>query len=222
MYQRAIVLTVFLCLLFRAGDAPAPGGAAFCGVASYNRIASAAIVGTPDQLVAEIQREIDCQEQELSFLTKIKFYFHAESRNVWRKTVGQTLLRGDVKCREGTYLLEHAVAGGNTPVVRYLLDAGVDPNAKSSGGETLFMRCIDIDEVWEAHARDLGRKAVTNLDIPMERRIEAMSLVLERGGELNTLNRHGDNALQTCRNPAIKAFYARRGVDVLPHTWPRP
>jgi ankyrin repeat protein len=208
--SKQIAIGVLTGLLFWPGEAPAPGGAGVCGVPTCNKMVTPAILGTPEQLMAAVEVMIDEEAKELPITDKLKHFFSRREREIWRHVRRTALLSGSLKFDGLHALLDYAVASGNIKIVKFLLDSGVNPNAIVPGqDDTLFHRCASVPTV-----RTPDGRMLENNDFPMENRLKAMELILQRGGDLNILDRSGRNALASCRNPAIVDLYVKKGADL--------
>lgn len=174
-----------------------------CGLPTCNKLVAPAILATPEQFKEAVESEIDKEEKSLSILTRLKFYFYKDDREVWRQSKKKELLSEGIKYGPGT-LLDYAVASGNLPVVKFLLDFGVDPNAISRYGDTLFHRCVFVPSVWK------DGKRLESKDFSIEKRFEAMEVVLARGGDLQRLDQNRLSAIWVCKKEEIVDFYIRK------------
>lgn len=206
-----IAIGALTVLLLWPGEAPAQGGSGVCGVPTCNKMVTPAILGTPAQLMEAVEAMLEEEAKELPIAAKVQFFFVPSDREAWRRTKRRELLSGGLKYDGLHTVLDYAVAGGNMEVVKFLLDYGVDPNAVVRGqDDTLFHRCAHVPSVRTFD----GGKMLERRDFPLENRFKAMELVLQRGGDLNKLDRSGRNALRACLDTTIVAFYVRKGADL--------
>lgn len=204
------VAKLLACIIFWPSFAPAQGGAGRCGLPSCDPMVTPAAIGTPEALMVVVETELDKEESSLPSSQRRRFRSDVQERLAWRNDRKKHLLSDHL--RNGNYgtLLDYAVAAGNLGVVQFLLDSGV--TFADSDQETIFHRCINIGTtgIWNKEA---GR-SFESKDVPLESRKKAMKMVLQRGGDLDALNRHGYAPLRTCRDQAILDFYIEQGADL--------
>lgn len=114
------------------------------------------------------------------------------------------LINRNYGCIEnGFTLLDMAAAAGNLENVAYLLAQGADPNAITKDGETIFMRCADLDEnrkhiIFHRYMQEDRRSPEQ-----IAAKLSAYVLLLKSGGNINARTKSsGDTALHLCDDSA--------------------
>ncbi len=202
--------SIALCCVLWTGQAFAIGdsGGSNCSLSLDNDpLLRATLVGTPADIQREIESRLDSLEKNTEIKAKIKSTLNPESRERWRSIERAKLINSRLFCGSGEWLLDFAVAAGNVPVTKWLLDHGSNPSATSTYGN-IFTRCIDYPQL--ALNSHYGRKA----DL-LKARLEALDLVLGRGG--NSSEVFGEKtALHLCKKPELISHYISRGAELSP------
>ncbi len=84
--------------------------------------------------------------------------------------------------------LKKAIKCGNTDMVMYLLDRGVDVDEKGGLGLTLLMNAVKYGA------------------------IDVVKLLIDQGADVNTKTQKGKTALNYCRSPDIEALLRESGA----------
>jgi hypothetical protein len=216
-------LFVFFCSLCSISALAIGDSAGGCGIhrtPENSPLLKAAIDGSPADIAREVDIEADRytesaiakmrQSGELG--TRLRLFLSKRALAKWKnaKRVEQrsVVLNSPVYCSSGGWLLEYAVAAGNVPVVRWLLDAGADPNAQTSN-DNIFTRCIP-------NPRKVSRPISSSETESISSRLEALDLVISRGGDLKRPVGFGETALDLCHDPELLPFYISRGAELSP------
>jgi ankyrin repeat protein len=110
---------------------------------------------------------------------------------------------GDPQLGPGTTPLMRAAKSLDVPAMRVLLDAGADPALKNRNSATALM-----------FAAGLGRNGFGGKS--EKEAIEAVTLCLDRGAEINAVNNNGQTALHLAveQSDAVVALLATRGAKL--------
>lgn len=198
--------TIALACLFAATageDAYAIGDSGGCGPSSTMEIAQVASRGSAEELEHAIQRLLDAKSNFLPMIEKALQRLDGNRRSEWRRKSRESILTGSIGCGDGLWLLDFSVGGGNLGLTRYLLDVGADPNAAGLGESDIFKRC----DYWAS-----TKEGIDNGD--RSRQFAALSLLLERGANLNRADHLGYTAVHKCRTPELVDFYILRGAEL--------
>ena len=213
--ERLSLSILVLILSIFSAPALAIGGAG-CATPSLQNspLLRAAVEGTPQDIQREIETIADRDDESRDIKTPRWFFMSEKSRAEWRSRrraeitpiKRAEIINSPVYCSAGEWLLDYAVAAGNVSVVRWLLDAGANPNAESSG-ENIFTRCI-------SNPKESGVENSLANSQTTAKRFEALDLVISRGGDL----KGSYSALYKCKKPELISFYISRGADLSPPT----
>lgn len=204
------------------------GGAGGCGDRALEKLAAS---GSLDQFVALLDARVNRYRKHLEeALTSRLFGWVVSSPKASQLPTPEEVRRFYVN-RAGCLdvLLDHAVAGGNIPVIDALLAAGADVNGRPDNGSefvvkdgavqqrppnvdarTLLMRCPRV-----AGPRN---KVVASGDPPGTDEQRALTRrgfehILSRGADVHLLDSYGDSALKTCESADMLSVLVAHGAE---------
>ncbi len=98
-----------------------------------------------------------------------------------------------------------------------MLDSGVSINSQSNNGETFLHRIMMYSN--QINSNSTGNNNNNNDDDPssMEEDISLVEYLLDKGANMNVLNRHGETPLHYCARygrKSIASMLVERGADV--------
>lgn len=203
-------------------------GAGGCGDRVLEKLASS---GPVDEFVAVLDRRVaDYRKRLEEALTTRLFGAVLSSPKTSHLPTSDEVRRFYVN-RGGCLdvLLDHAVAGGNIPVIDALLAAGADPNGRLDYGsdyfvqdgvvrqrpalvqrETVLMRCRRIagpGDTVVASSLPLAS------DEQQARTRRGFEYILSRGADVHLVDRRGHDALKTCQSANVLPLVVAHGAD---------
>lgn len=159
-------------LALAGGDALAIGDSGGCG--SDREYARTLSFGSPSTVESYISASTSRRLEYLKRQSK-----PVASDPVAIKALRDEMLLQPLSCSHGEYPLDYAVANGNLEVVRWLLDMGTDPSARSPMNKSsIFTRCSS----W---MRLSGEQKVLSKEQIRQQMIEAYWLLIARGANPN-------------------------------------
>jgi hypothetical protein len=206
-------VSLMTLLTLGGGDALAIGDSGGCG---FDReYARTLAFGTPSTIESYIS------ENTSRRLTYLKRQSKSDTNDpaamkAWRDDIRNQMLLQPVPCSHGEFPLDYAVANGNLEVVRWLLDMGADPGAKSPGNrESIFTRCGFGQQSGDA-PNGLSKEQI------QQRMTEAYRMLLARGANINDPDplRSITGCLRREMYPLLKQLGARVTVDAF-QSWTR-
>lgn len=199
--NRQIARLVAAAALFAGShDAHAIGDSGGCSMDSqYERTLS---LGTVAEIESHVASTIARNEKYLDLKQKLAFVAKPSLLKAWRDDARVKMLNGPLACSTG-FPLDLAVGHGNLDVVRWLLDSGADPSARSADGkQNVFTRCS---------SGGYGAPVGISKEQAFERRLEAYRLLLARGADVNALDpfQRIGGCMNSEMHPLLKQLGAR-------------
>jgi len=199
----SIILLVILAT--GASDALAIGDSGGCTFDSgYARKLAFGTIPEVDSYIAEntlkLREHLDRKKLHL-------FKLNPAELKTWQDGIRKKMLHQPLPCSGSLgFPLDYAVANGNLDVVRWLLDMGVDPNARSPSQvrKSIFARC-------GYGMRYSDRPDGMSQEQTRQREIDAYRMLLARGANINDPNPFDsiDGCLYGEMYPAFKQLGAR-------------
>lgn len=202
VFISAFILFLFSTKAMAIGDAT---GGCVAPTIENSPLLKAAAFGAPADVMREVEAEIEVASKNVNLQTRLRFSLSKNFRDEWRAKKQTEIVNSPMKCTN-EWILDYAVAAGNVSVVRWLLDVGANPNAKSLEGN-IFTRCIK-----DPTLNGLGKYSTDS--VGNIKRLEALDLILSRGGDLKQTH----SALYACKDLEVVSFYILRGANLSPPT----
>jgi hypothetical protein len=204
--RNSITFVVLAALaLITAADALAIGDSGGCQ-SDRSPFLKAVVRGSAKEVETEIDRYVDYQEKNISWVRSAMFKLSTQEHRRWRLEVATRYVRIG-PCSSTFKPLDYAVRAGNLETTKYLIDSGADPTGKDykyaeegPAQATLFTRCefplqTGIEQTAELKARQL----------------QAYSVAIDRGGDINLVVPYGVRAMDVCKDPELLDLLRKKG-----------